>query len=195
MNVVIFKLMEKILLSHLLGHLETLVSSGNGGKKISQSQPVLAEKIQKTMKNATHPLNDTEKSTVKKLVQKLRQSDNPSDNESVKDLVQNLTNLALAITEDRFEGGLDSNANKKKLTLSNSEGTCSLPYRATGTGDDFFNPEEKTRFERKFHSLDKNKLKRTNLMRRRESQALLEGIRKSRQSNSNIMADLEPGSQ
>ena len=157
---------------------------------------MLAEKIQKTMKNATHPLDETEKSTVKKLVQKLRQNDNPSDNESVKDLVQNLTNLALAITEDRFEGGLESNANKKKLTLSNSEGTCSLPYRASGTGDDFFNPEEKNRFERKFHSLDKNKLKRTNLMRRRESQALLEGIRKSRQSNSNIMADLgPPGSQ
>ena len=94
--------------------METLVSTGNGGKKISQSQPVLAEKIQKTMKNATHPLDETEKSTVKKLVQKLRQNDNPSDNESVKDLVQNLTNLALAITEDRFEGGLDSNANKKK---------------------------------------------------------------------------------
>ena len=187
--------MGKILLSHLLGHLETLVSTGSGGKKVSQSQPVLAEKIQKTMKNATQPLDETEKYTVKKLVQKLRQNDNPSDNESVKDLVQNLTNLALAITEDRFEGGLDTNANKKKLTLSNSEGTGSLPFRSSGAGDDYFNPEEKTKFERKFHSLDKNKLKRTNLMRRRESQALLEGIRKSRQSNSNIMADLGPGTQ
>ena len=164
------------------------MSTGNIGKKISQSHPILAEKIQKTMKNAAHPLEETEKSTVKKLVQKLRQNDNPTDNESVKDLVQNLTNLALAITEDKFEASLDTNANKKKLTLSNSEGT-SLPLRSSGNADEFFNLGEK-KYERKFHSLDKNKLKRTNLMRRRESQALLEGIRKSRQSNSNIMADL-----
>ena len=113
-----------------------------------------------------------------------------------KDLVHNLTNLALAITEDRFDSTAENcsenmNNNKKKLTISNSEGN-NIPGR--GSGDEFFPPGEK-KYERKFHSLDK-KLKRTNLMRRRESQALLEGIRKSRQSNSNILADLnEPTSQ
>ena len=129
---------------------------------------------------------------MKKLVQKLRQNENPTDNESVKDLVHNLTNLALAITEDRFdsngEGGV--HRTKKKLALSNSEGN-SLLYKHSGSGEEF----GERRRERKFHSLDKNKLKRVNLMKRRESQALLEGIRKSRQSNSNIMADLNEPSQ
>ena len=161
------------------------------------------DKLQKSLKHngassGPQHFDENEKSTVKKLVQKLRQNDNPTDNESVKDLVHNLTNLALAITEDRFDSTADScceniNNNKKKLTISNSEGN-NIPGRGSGSGDEFFPPGEK-KYERKFHSLDK-KLKRTNLMRRRESQALLEGIRKSRQSNSNILADLnEPTSQ
>ena len=117
---------------------------------------------------------------MKKLVQKLRQQEAPTDNESVKDLVQNLTNLALAITEDRNE--TENGGNKKKLTVSTSEGNA-VSYRP-GKTDEFFSSKDK-KYERKFHSLDK-KLKRTNLMRRRESQAPLEGIRKSRQSNSNV---------
>ena len=119
---------------------------------------------------------ETEKSTVKKLVQQLRQTDSHADNESVKDLVYNLTNLALAITEDRHNINLESPVIKKKLTLSNSEGH----FDSLDSGE--------RKYERKFHSFDK-KLKRTNLMKRRESQALLEGIRKSRQSSSNIMLE------
>ena len=170
------------------------MSSGERRKKLSQSSqshPILIEKPQKVTR-VTQALDETEKSTVKKLVQKLRQNENPTDNESVKDLVHNLTNLALAITEDRFDsnGETGVHRNKKKLALSNSEGN-SLLYKHSGSGEEF----GERRRERKFHSLDKNKLKRVNLMKRRESQALLEGIRKSRQSNSNIMADLNEPSQ
>lgn len=170
------------------------MSSGERRKKLSQSSqshPILIEKPQKVTR-VTQALDETEKSTVKKLVQKLRQNENPTDNESVKDLVHNLTNLALAITEDRFDSNGESGGHrtKKKLALSNSEGN-SLLYKHSGSGEEF----GERRRERKFHSLDKNKLKRVNLMKRRESQALLEGIRKSRQSNSNIMADLNEPSQ
>ena len=170
------------------------MSSGERRKKLSQSSqshPILIEKPQKVTR-VTQALDETEKSTVKKLVQKLRQNENPTDNESVKDLVHNLTNLALAITEDRFDSNGENGVHrtKKKLALSNSEGN-SLLYKHSGSGEEF----GERRRERKFHSLDKNKLKRVNLMKRRESQALLEGIRKSRQSNSNIMADLNEPSQ
>ena len=170
------------------------MTSGERRKKLSQSSqshPILIEKPPKVTR-VNQALDETEKSTVKKLVQKLRQNENPTDNESVKDLVHNLTNLALAITEDRFDSNMESNVHrtKKKLALSNSEGN-SLLYKHSGSGDEF----GERRRERKFHSLDKNKLKRVNLMKRRESQALLEGIRKSRQSNSNIMADLNEPSQ
>ena len=80
----------------------------------------------------------------------------PQDNESLRDLVNNLTNLALAITEDR---------NREPGAEAESE------------------PEQDTqRYERKFGSLEK-KLKRTNLMKRRESQALLDGLRKTRSSS------------
>ena len=193
--------MIKLIAHTIPGHLETLVKFKDKRKK--HSQPILVEKLQKSLKTngASSPpqhFDENEKSTVKKLVQKLRQNDNATDNESVKDLVHNLTNLALAITEDRFDSTAENcseniNNNKKKLTISNSEGN-NIPGRGSGSGDEFFPPGEK-KYERKFHSLDK-KLKRTNLMRRRESQALLEGIRKSRQSNSNILADLnEPTSQ
>ena len=158
------------------GHLETLVSSASPGKKTSQPSN-LSEKIQKSFKT-NGASEEGDKSGVRKLVQKLRQQENPTDNESVKDLVQNLTNLALAITEDRNESEA-TGGNKKKLTASASDGNNA--YRA-GHKEEFFKDKK---YERKFHSLDK-KLKRTNLMRRRESQALLEGIRKSRQSNSNL---------
>lgn len=174
-----------------IGHLESLVSAGDKRKKFSQTFNM--DKCQKNggrnMGITSQQHDESEKSTVKKLVQKLRQNDNPTDSESVKDLVQNLTNLALAITEERFDANLDhgvttcNNNNKKKLTVSNSEG-----HNGDRSGDEFFAPGEK-KYERKFHSLDK-KLKRTNLMKRRESQALLEGIRKSRQSNPNIMSEL-----
>ena len=137
----------------------------------------MSEKIQKSFKT-NGASEEGDKSGVRKLVQKLRQQENPTDNESVKDLVQNLTNLALAITEDRNESEA-TGGNKKKLTASASDGNTA--YRA-GHKEEFFKDKK---YERKFHSLDK-KLKRTNLMRRRESQALLEGIRKSRQSNSNL---------
>ena len=63
------------------------------------------------------PGDDSERYGVRKLVQKLRQSDNPTDNDSIKDLVQNLTNLALAITEDRNDSTpdiKDSDAKKVK---------------------------------------------------------------------------------
>ena len=166
---------------------------GKGEKRTTKQQNVsLAEKVQKSFKSVGGTFDETEKSTVKKLVQQLRQSDNPPDNESVKDLVYNLTNLALAITEDRHDNKIENGdkqdaTGKKKLTISNSEGIT------THSADEFFSPGEK-KYERKFHSLDK-KLKRTNLMKRRESQALLEGIRKSRQSSSNIMADLTEPSQ
>ena len=103
-----------------LGHLETLVM--NNVKVRKDSQPsALADKIQKSLKGALmFPSEDTEKYGVRKLVQKLRQSDNPTDNDSIKDLVQNLTNFALAITEDRndFHPDIkDSDAKtlKKKL--------------------------------------------------------------------------------
>ena len=158
------------------GHLESLVSSASPGKKTSQPSN-LSEKIQKSFKT-NGASEEGDKSGVRKLVQKLRQQENPTDNESVKDLVQNLTNLALAITEDRNESEA-TGGNKKKLTASASDGNTA--YRA-GNKEEFFKDKK---YERKFHSLDK-KLKRTNLMRRRESQALLEGIRKSRQSNSNL---------
>ena len=78
------------------------------------------------------------------------------DNESLRDLVNNLTNLALAITEDR-----------------NPEPGIQLESE----------PEvDSQKYERKFGSLEK-KLKRTNLMKRRESQALLDGLRKTRSSS------------
>ena len=173
--------------------MEILVGK-NDKRSIKQNNISLAEKVQKSFKSVGGAFDETEKSTVKKLVQQLRQSDNPPDNESVKDLVYNLTNLALAITEDRHDNKIENShkqdaSAKKKLTMSNSEGIATH----TNSADEFFSPGEK-KYERKFHSLDK-KLKRTNLMRRRESQALLEGIRKSRQSSSNIMADLTEPSQ
>ena len=99
------------------GHLETLVSSASPGKKTSQPSN-LSEKIQKSLKT-NGASEEGDKSGVRKLVQKLRQQENPTDNESVKDLVQNLTNLALAITEDRNESEA-SGGNKKKLTVSAS---------------------------------------------------------------------------
>ena len=81
------------------------------------------------------------------------------DNESLRDLVNNLTNLALAITEDR-EGGREE---EKEVEDEEEEVDTQV-------------------YERKFESLEK-KLKRTNLMRRRESQALLVGLRKTRSSS------------
>ena len=71
---------------------------------------------------------------MKKLVQKLRQQEAPADNESVKDLVQNLTNLTLAITKDMNQ--TENGGNKKKLTVSNSEGNAVF-YRP-GKTDEFF---------------------------------------------------------
>ena len=174
--------------SFFSGHLETLLSSAGPSKKTSQPTN-LTEKIQKSFKSPG-PSEEADKTGVRKLVQKLRQQETPPDNESVKDLVQNLTNLALAITEDRNDSEGSVPVNKKKLTVSTSDGNC-VSYRA-GQTDEFFAAKDK-KYERKFHSLDK-KLKRTNLMRRRESQALLEGIRKSRQSNSHV-TDITPPSQ
>ena len=65
----------------------------------------------------------SEHSGVWKLVNKFRQSDNASENDSVKDLVQNLTNLALAITDDRDDsfGMNESETEKKKVVVSKSE--------------------------------------------------------------------------
>ena len=88
-------------------------------KVIKDSPPsVLTEKIQKSLKGSLmFPSEDSERYGVRKLVQKLRQSENPTDNDSVKDLVQNLTNLALAITEDRNDSSPDikvSDAKKVK---------------------------------------------------------------------------------
>ena len=178
--------MENNYIYQLLGHLESLISQSDVAKKNIKGS--LSEKVNKITKSDTFSSLSHDKSTVKKLVQKLRQNDNNTDTESVKDLVHNLTNLALAITEERFDknGNAAGLNTKKKLTVSASEGH-NTPTEDTRSGDEFFAPGEK-KYERKFHSLDK-KLKRTNLMRRRESQALLEGIRKSRQSNTNIMSD------
>ena len=143
------------------------------------------------------PGDDSERYGVRKLVQKLRQSDNPTDNDSIKDLVQNLTNLALAITEDRNDSTPDikeSDAKKvkKKLMISTSEGN-NRPDTAESSNDEHLPPVTK-KYERKFHSLDK-KLKRTNLMKRRESQALLEGIRKTRLSSTNVLSGVNGSSQ
>ena len=133
---------------------------------------------------------------MRKLVQKLRQSENPADNDSVKDLVHNLTNLALAITEDRNDSSdikdSDEKNVKKKLVISASEGH-NRADTAESSSDEHFPPVTQ-KYERKFHSLDK-KLKRTNLMKRRESQALLEGIRKTRLSNTNVLSGINGSSQ
>lgn len=110
------------------GHLKTLLSSA-ANKKTSQPSN-LSEKIQKSFKSA----EEGDRSGVKKLVQKLRQQEAPADNESVKDLVQNLTNLTLAITKDRNQ--TENGGNKKKLTVSNSEGNAVF-YRP-GKTDEFF---------------------------------------------------------
>lgn len=162
----------------------------------------LSDKIHKSLRGAApllpeEPERPGSGGAVGKLVQKLRQADTAvPDNDSVKDLVHNMTNLALAITEDRNEATPDKKvpaeatllAGKKKLQVSTSEGAG----RGVGGGEDPKTPLPK--YERKFHSLDK-KLKRTNLMRRRESQALLEGIRKTRLSNTNVFAGLNGSSQ
>jgi len=171
------------------GHLETLVMNTPKVTKDNQA-PVFTEKIQKSVKGSLMFQNeDSERYGVRKLVQKLRQSENPADNDSVKDLVHNLTNLALAITEDRNDSSpdmkeVDHKKVKKKLVVSTSEGN-NLPDTAESSNDENMSGTGK-RYERKFHSLDK-KLKRTNLMKRRESQALLEGIRKTRLSSTNVL--------
>jgi len=179
------------------GHLETLVM--NSAKVTKDAQPsVLTEKIQKSLKGSLmFQSEDSERYGVRKLVQKLRQSENPTDNDSVKDLVQNLTNLALAITEDRNDSSPDIKDTdlkkvKKKLVISTSEGN-NMPDMAESSNDEHL-PQVTKRYERKFHSLDK-KLKRTNLMKRRESQALLEGIRKTRLSSTNILSGVNGSSQ
>ena len=110
----------------------------------------ITEKIQKSFKGIFPPEPDPEK------LNKVKQ-----DNESLRDLVNNLTNLALAITEDR---------NQKEEEEEEGE----------GSRENNLAPETQ-KYERKFGSLEK-KLKRTNLMRRRESQALLVGLRKTRSS-------------
>ena len=171
----------------------------NSAKVTKDAQPsVLTEKIQKSLKGSLmFQSEDSERYGVRKLVQKLRQSENPTDNDSVKDLVQNLTNLALAITEDRNDSSPDIKDTdlkkvKKKLVISTSEGN-NMPDMAESSNDEHL-PQVTKRYERKFHSLDK-KLKRTNLMKRRESQALLEGIRKTRLSSTNILSGVNGSSQ
>jgi len=110
------------------------------------------------------------------------------------DLVRNLTNLALAITEDRpdrateedkVEGGKEDDEDKEDTDDDESVGKRRL---VVSTSEGGVKDLEKRCEDRKFHSLDK-KLRRTNLMKRRESQALLEGIRRSRLSNTNMLPD------
>ena len=77
---------------------------------------------------------------------------------SLEGIVKQLTSLAVSISTDDVKGTVQSEAETRLLAEHDRRGSgTSLPGRL----------------------IDK-KLKRTNLMKRRESQALLEGIRKSR---------------
>ena len=109
----------------------------------------ITNKIQKSFKGI-FPAQDPDPDRLNKVKQ---------DNESLRDLVNNLTNLALAITEDRNQKDDEEEVYEEEKAQA----------------------PETQRYERKFGSLEK-KLKRTNLMRRRESQALLVGLRKTRSS-------------
>jgi len=107
------------------------------------------------------------------------------ESESVRDLVNNLTHLALAITEDRKriaaeadeeedeEGEDDVGHSSAEDDRSSTASSHRRRRRHRGGGSS----------ERTFDSLER-KLKRTNLMRRRESQALLDGLRKTRSGGS-----------
>jgi hypothetical protein len=143
------------------------ISSSNHEKTVSH----LADKIHRSLVRGIFPPADLPPQ--QQLVNKTRQ-----ESESVRDLVNNLTHLALAITEDRKRtaevGGDDDDDD---VGHSSAEDEQSAAEEATQRR------RQRGSGERTFDSLER-KLKRTNLMRRRESQALLDGLRKTRSSGS-----------
>ena len=82
-----------------------------------------------------------------------------TNNDGIKDLFEKLAKLAIAITEE------------KKVNKDDDEENDEVDEKE-------FLPTMK--YERKFGSFEEKRLKRTNLMRRRESQALLDRMRNIR---------------
>ena len=172
----------------------SLEITASAGRKTSEQAPGLAERIQKSL-GVKGPVGRDEE-----------------EGRRIGDLVRNLTNLALAITEDRPERATEEEegddkvenckgveeeeeysddgelVEKRRLVFSTSEGGGTDRERRWGREElvSLHFPIFLRFQHRKFHSLDK-KLRRTNLMKRRESQVDLSSYTTSSSFSLNII--------